>query len=128
MFTSETTTRSVRVRVESEYAPKQSQPERNHWFFVYTVTITNEGTETLQLLARHWLITDANGHVEEIRGPGVVGKQPTLRPGESFEYTSGCPLSTPSGAMEGSYEMISEAGERFAVRIARFTLRQYAVH
>ena len=128
MFTSETTTRSVRVRVESEYAPKQSQPERNQWFFVYTVTITNEGTETLQLLARHWLITDATGHVEEIRGPGVVGKQPTLRPGESFEYTSGCPLSTPSGAMEGSYEMISEAGERFAVRIARFTLRQYAVH
>ena len=129
MFTSEATTRSVRVRVESEYAPDRSQPCKNQWFFLYTVTISNEGVETLQLLTRHWVITDGTGHVEEVRGPGVVGKQPTLRPGESFEYTSGCPLATPFGVMEGSYQMMSEAGERFDVKIAPFTLSEpYTVH
>jgi ApaG protein len=129
MFTSEAITRSVRVRVESEYAPDRSQPCKNQWFFLYTVTILNEGFETLQLLTRHWVITDGTGHVEEVRGPGVVGKQPTLRPGESFEYTSGCPLATPFGVMEGSYQMMSEAGERFDVRIAPFTLSEpYTVH
>jgi ApaG protein len=129
MFTSQATTRSVRVRVESEYAPDRSQPCKNRWFFLYTVTISNEGVETLQLLTRHWVITDGTGHVEEVRGPGVVGKQPTLRPGESFEYTSGCPLATPFGVMEGSYKMMSEAGERFDVKIAPFTLSEpYTVH
>lgn len=129
MFTSEAVTRGVRVRVESEYAPDQSQPARNKWFFLYTVTIDNEGTETVQLLTRHWIITDGTGHIEEVRGPGVVGKQPTLRPGESFQYTSGCPLNTPFGLMEGSYQMVTEAGERFDVKIAPFTLSEpYTVH
>ena len=129
MFTSEAITRSVRIRVESEYAPDRSQPCKNQWFFLYSVTISNEGFDTLQLLTRHWVITDGTGHVEEVRGPGVVGKQPTLRPGESFEYTSGCPLATPFGVMEGSYQMMSEAGEHFHVRIAPFTLSEpYTVH
>jgi ApaG protein len=129
MFTSEAVTRGVRVRVESEYSPDKSQPGKNEWFFLYTVTIANEGADTLQLLTRHWIITDGTGHVEEVRGPGVVGKQPTLRPGEAFSYTSGCPLSTPFGVMEGSYQMISEDGERFDVKIAPFTLSEpYTVH
>ena len=129
MFTSEAITRGVRVHVESEYAPDQSQPGKNQWFFLYTVTISNEGTDTIQLLTRHWIITDGTGHVEEVRGPGVVGKQPTLRPGESFEYTSGCPLTTPFGVMEGSYQMLSETGERFDVKVAPFTLSEpYTVH
>jgi ApaG protein len=129
MFTSEALTRGIRVRVESEYAPDRSQPGKNQWFFLYTVTITNEGAETSQLLTRHWVITDGTGHIEEVRGPGVVGKQPTLRPGESFEYTSGCELATPFGVMEGSYQMVSDAGERFDVRIAPFTLSEpYTVH
>lgn len=129
MFTSEALTRRVRVHVQSEYAPDRSDPCKNQWFFLYTVTISNEGTETIQLLTRHWIITDGAGHVEEVRGPGVVGKQPTLRPGEAFEYTSGCPLTTPFGIMEGSYQMVSEAGEHFNVRIAPFTLSEpYTVH
>ena len=108
--------------VQSEYAPEQSQPAKNQWFFLYTVTITNEGEETVQLLTRHWIITDGTGHVEEVRGPGVVGKQPTLKPGESFEYTSGCPLSTPFGVMEGTYQMVTQSGERFDAKVAPFTL------
>jgi ApaG protein len=129
MFTSEAITRGVRVRVVSEYAPDRSQPASNQWFFVYTVTISNEGTGTVQLLTRHWIITDGTGHVEEVRGPGVVGKQPTLRPGESFEYTSGCPLSTPFGVMEGTYQMVADGGERFDAKIAPFTLSEpYTVH
>lgn len=129
MFTSEAVTRGVRVYVESEYAPERSDPSRNEWFFLYTVRISNEGAETVQLMTRHWIITDAAGHVEEVRGPGVVGKQPVLKQGESFEYTSGCPLSTPFGVMEGTYQMISEAGERFDAKIAPFTLSEpYTVH
>jgi ApaG protein len=129
MFTSEAVTRGVRVYVESEYAPERSEPSRNEWFFLYTVRISNEGSETVQLLTRHWVITDGTGHVEEVRGPGVVGKQPILKPGESFEYTSGCPLSTPFGVMEGTYQMIAESGERFDAKIAPFTLSEpYTVH
>ncbi len=129
MFTSEAVTRGVRVRVESEYAPERSQPLKNQWFFLYTITILNEGAETVQLLTRHWVVTDGTGHVEEVRGPGVVGKQPTLRPGESFEYTSGCPLSTPFGVMEGTYQMVTEDGDQFDARIAPFTLSEpYTVH
>ena len=129
MFTSEALTRGIRVHVASEYAPDRSQPCKNQWFFLYTVTITNESMDTIQLLTRHWMIRDGTGHIEEVRGPGVVGKQPTLRPGESFEYTSGCELGTPFGVMEGSYQMISEAGDRFDVRIAPFTLSEpYTVH
>jgi ApaG protein len=129
MFTSEALTRGIRVRVESEYAPERSQPCKNQWFFLYTVSISNEGDATIQLLTRHWVITDGTGHIEEVRGPGVVGKQPTLRPGDSFEYTSGCELPTAFGIMEGSYQMMSDAGERFDVRIAPFTLSEpYTVH
>lgn len=124
MFTSEAVTRGVRVRVESEYSPQRSQPLKKQWFFLYTITILNESTDTVQLLTRHWIITDGTGRVEEVRGPGVVGKQPTLKPGDSFEYTSGCPLATPFGVMEGTYQMISHAGDRFDVKIAPFTLSE----
>jgi ApaG protein len=129
MFSSEAVTRSIRVHVQSEYAPERSRPPENEWFFLYTVTIANEGSEPVQLLTRHWIITDGTGHIEEVRGPGVVGKQPTLQPGESFEYTSGCPLSTPFGVMEGSYQMVVPNGEQFDVKIAPFTLSEpYTVH
>jgi ApaG protein len=129
MFTSEAVTRGVRVYVESEYAPERSEPTRNEWFFLYTVRISNEGAEVVQLLTRHWVITDGTGHVEEVRGPGVVGKQPILKPGESFEYTSGCPLSTPFGVMEGTYQMVTGSGERFDAKVAPFTLSEpYTVH
>jgi ApaG protein len=129
MFTSEAVTRGVRVRVQSEYAPERSDPGSNKWFFLYTITIANEGTETVQLVTRHWIITDGTGRVEEVRGPGVVGKQPLLKPGESFEYTSGCPLATPFGVMEGTYQMVAESGERFDAKIAPFTLSEpYTVH
>jgi ApaG protein len=129
MFTSEAVTRSVRVHVQSEYAPERSQPSQNQWFFLYTITISNEGAETVQLLTRHWIITDGTGHVEEVRGPGVVGKQPVLAPGESFTYTSGGPLTAPFGVMEGSYQMVTEEGDQFDVKIAPFTLSEpYTVH
>jgi ApaG protein len=115
--------------VQSQYAPERSDPTRSQWFFLYTITITNDGTETVQLLTRHWIITDGNGKVEEVRGPGVVGKQPILKPGEAFEYTSGCPLTTPFGLMEGTYQMVAENGERFDAKIAPFTLSEpYTVH
>ena len=129
MFTSEAVTRGVRVRVQSEYSPERSQPAQNQWFFLYSVAIVNEGTETIQLVSRHWLITDGSGHVEEIRGPGVIGKQPTLEPGQSFEYTSGCALSTAYGVMEGTYQMVTADGEPFDAKIAPFTLSgPYTVH
>lgn len=129
MFTSEAVTRGVRVRVESQYSPERSQPNSNQWFFLYTVTITNEGPETVQLLTRHWVITDGTGQVQEVRGPGVVGKQPTLKPAEKFEYTSGCHLPTPFGIMEGTYQMVTSDGEAFDAKIAPFTLSEpYTVH
>jgi ApaG protein len=124
MSTSEAVTRGVRVRVLSQYSPERSQPSTSQWFFLYTVTIVNEGDETVQLLSRHWIITDGMGHVEEVRGPGVVGKQPRLAPGESFEYTSGSPLTTPFGLMEGSYRMVTSDGDEFDVKIAPFTLSE----
>jgi ApaG protein len=114
----------VRVQVRARYSPEHSAPQRSQWFFLYTIRIANEGDETVQLLTRHWIITDATGHVEEVRGPGVVGEQPLLEPGADFEYTSGCPLSTPFGSMEGSFQMIhpeSEA-EGFDAEVARFDL------
>lgn len=129
MFTSEAVTRGVRVHVTSQYDAARSNPENNQWFFLYTIDISNQGAETVQLMTRHWIITDGNGKVEEVRGPGVVGKQPILKPGESFEYTSGCPLQTPFGVMEGTYQMVTEGGERFDVKIAPFTLSEpYTVH
>jgi ApaG protein len=122
--TSEALTRGVRVRVEARYSPDHSEPRQGEWFFLYTVTIANEGEDTVQLLNRHWVITNATGDVEQVRGPGVVGHQPVLRQGESFEYTSGCPLKTPFGSMHGTYEMSLENGERFLAEVAPFALRE----
>ena len=119
---SEAVTRNVRVHVESEFAPGRSSPAENKWFFLYTIRITNESAETVQLLSRHWIITDAMGEVREVKGPGVVGKQPVLEPGESFEYTSGCDLTTPFGTMRGTYQMVSSEREDFEIEIPAFTL------
>jgi len=119
---SEAVTRGLRVRVEPRFDPLRSQPTAGRWFFLYTVTIENLGEETVQLLTRHWIISDGGGRVEEVHGPGVVGEQPVLAPGESFEYTSGCPLTTDVGKMEGSYQMVTTSGEEFDVEIAPFTL------
>lgn len=128
-FTSEAVTRGIRVTVRSRFDPGRSRPAEGLWFFLYTITIVNEGGETAQLQSRHWIITDASGRVEEVRGPGVVGETPTLAPGESFEYTSGCPLPTEVGSMRGSYQMVTPAGEGFEVAIAEFTLSPpYTVH
>lgn len=118
------TTRGVSVRVASAYVPERSAPEHNHWFFIYHVVIRNDGDETVQLISRHWIITDANGQVEEVRGPGVVGEQPTLAPGESFEYASACPLPTPFGTMQGTYQMVTASGETFDAQIAPFSLAE----
>ena len=120
---SEALTRGVRVEVAAQYSPDHSRPG-NRWFFLYTITITNEGEETLQLVSRHWVITDGAGKVEEVRGLGVVGEQPVLDPGDSYQYTSGCPLPTPFGTMEGSYQMVTGSGERFEADIAQFFLRE----
>ena len=121
-FSSEAVTRGIRVHVAPQFDPQRSRPDHHQWFFLYTVTIENQGEETVQLLSRHWIITDGSGHVEEVRGPGVVGDQPILAPRESYTYTSGCPLRTDVGKMEGSYRMVTGAGEDFDVEIAPFTL------
>jgi len=121
---SEAFTRAIRVSVQSQLSPGHSEPKKRQWFFVYTVTIANEGSATVQLLNRHWTITDANGAVQEVRGEGVIGRQPVLAPGESFEYTSGAPLPTPFGSMHGRYEMRTDSGERFWATVAPFALRE----
>lgn len=126
---SEAVTRGIRVRVVSRYVPERSRPDQKHWFFAYTVRISNESDRTVQLLSRHWIITDAEGKVEEVRGPGVVGKQPRLAPGEEFEYTSACPLQTPFGTMHGTYQMVDESDEAFDIEIAPFALSEpYAIN
>ena len=112
----------LQVEVRPEFLPDQSAPEKGVFSFAYTITITNTGEVPAQLISRHWRITDATGHVEEVKGLGVVGHQPLLRPGESFQYTSGCRLRTPSGTMEGSYFFVAEDGERFEVDIPLFVL------
>jgi ApaG protein len=128
-LSSEACTRGVRVQVRARYSAEHSDPPRSHWFFLYTIRIANEGNEPVQLLTRHWIITDATGHVEEVRGPGVVGVQPRLEPGEEFEYTSGCPLPTPFGGMRGTFQMVGGDGARFDAEVARFELREPgAVH
>jgi len=111
-----------RVEVQPEYLPEQSAPEQGLYTFAYTITITNSGDVPAQLISRHWLITDASGMTEEVKGLGVVGHQPLLKPGESFQYTSGCRLRTPTGLMRGSYFCVAEDGERFDVPIAPFDL------
>jgi len=120
--TSEAVTRGIRVRVESRYVPERSRPLHGRWFFAYTIRIANESLETVQLLRRHWIITDARGKVQQVEGPGVVGQQPRLEPGTSFEYTSFCPLETSFGSMHGTYRMETDAGEEFDAEIAPFAL------
>jgi ApaG protein len=115
-------TRQIEVSVAPTYHPEHSEPGRNRWFFSYTIRITNHGADVVQLLSRHWIITNAHGVREEVRGSGVVGEQPVLAPGEHFEYTSFCPLSTSLGSMEGSYQIVNDAGERFDVKIPPFAL------
>jgi ApaG protein len=116
------TTRSLTVTVEPTFLEEQSSPSENQFVWAYKVRIENHGQQTVQLLRRHWRITDALGRVHEVKGPGVVGEQPVLRPGDSFEYTSGTPLTTPSGIMAGSYQMENDVGEHFDIMIPAFSL------
>jgi len=118
----EATTRDIRVQVEPNFLEEDSSPGQGYYFWAYTVEIANRGDQTVQLLSRHWRITDAAGRTQEVRGAGVVGAQPTLSPGESFRYTSGAPLRTPSGFMRGSYQMEAEDGQTFDVAIPAFSL------
>jgi ApaG protein len=110
------------VSVRPKYLDAHSSPEEQHFVFAYTVTIRNTGERTARLMSRHWIITDANNQVEEVRGDGVVGEQPLLKPGESYEYTSGCPLTTPVGSMRGSYQCVAEDGTAFEAAIPEFVL------
>jgi ApaG protein len=115
-------TRGITVSVEPTYLEARSSPSDSQYVWAYHVTIENRGHETVQLLSRHWMITNARGELDEVKGPGVVGEQPILKPGESFEYTSGAPLNTPWGMMGGSYRMETESGERFDIEIPTFSL------
>ncbi len=115
-------TREIAVSVEPTYLEERSSPENSQYFWAYRVRIENHGPQTVQLLSRHWMISNARGELTEVKGPGVVGEQPILKPGESFEYTSGAPLDTPSGMMGGAYQMETESGERFDIEIPTFSL------
>ena len=112
----------ISVAARAFFVEDQSEPDKNHYVFGYTIKVTNTGEVAAQLVSRRWLITDANHRVEEIRGIGVIGQQPTLQPGESFEYTSGCPLATPVGTMKGEYKMVAVDGTVFEAPIPEFTL------
>jgi ApaG protein len=126
---SEAVTRNIRVEVLSRYSPEHSQPLSDEWIFQYTVRITNQGEETVQLVSRHWVITDGLDRIREVKGPGVVGEQPILAPGESYKYSSWCPLKTPTGTMRGTYQMLGSDGGQFDIEIAPFALRaRYAVN
>jgi ApaG protein len=118
----QTITEHIRVSVRPEFVEAQSQPEHSKYMWAYTITVENTGLETVTLLTRHWVITDGLGRRQDVRGDGVVGEQPTLKPGQSFEYTSGCPLSTPSGMMVGSYGMVTANGRPLDVAIPAFSL------
>ncbi len=115
-------TRQIEVTVEPNFLPERSAPDRQQYFWSYTIAITNLGNETVQLQTRHWIITDGTGHRQNIRGEGVVGEKPVLAPGERFEYTSGVPLPTASGIMAGRYQMVTESGERFEIEVPTFSL------
>jgi len=119
---SDVTTRGIRVEVRSEFMPDRSSPREQSYLFQYHVRISNVGTDVAQLVSREWIITNADGEVERVTGPGVVGEQPVLPPGGTFEYTSFCPLKTAVGSMQGSYQMVTADGERFDAVIAPFTL------
>src|SRR5579864_5143391 len=126
---SQAVSRDIRVEVLSRHSPENSRPMEDEWVFQYTVRITNQGTDTVQLLSRHWIITDALDHVQEVKGPGVVGQQPVLAPGESFKYSSWCPLKTPTGSMSGTYQMVRLGGGEFDIEIAPFALKaRFTVH
>lgn len=116
------TTRGIAVSVTPSYLESRSSPDSSQYFWAYRVIIANQSPETVQLLSRHWLITNARGELTEVKGPGVVGEQPVLKPGERFEYTSGAPLNTPSGMMGGAYQMETASGERFDIEIPTFSL------
>ncbi len=115
-------TREIEVTVKPRFLPERSSPDNGYFFWAYTIEITNRGTQTVQLKTRHWKITDAHGRLQEVRGAGVVGEEPVLKPGESFEYTSGVPLPTPSGFMLGTYGMVTSSGEQFDIEIPAFSL------
>ena len=126
---SDAITNGVRVEVLALHSPENSKPEQGEWLFQYTVRITNQGTETVQLVSRHWIITDSVENSRHIKGPGVVGEQPVLAPGESFKYSSWCPLKTPTGTMRGTYQMVRSNGDQFDIDVAPFALRaRYTVH
>ena len=127
--TSEALTEGIRVQVRARYSDEHSDPGQSHWFFLYTILISNEGERPVQLTDRHWIIVDGAGGTEEVRGEGVVGEQPVLQPGQSFEYTSGCPLTTPFGSMCGTYRMQCDDGRFFEAEIGLFELVQpMAIH
>ncbi len=113
---------SIKISAEPQFIPEQSEPDDKRYIFAYTITIENVGSVPAQLISRHWIITDAEGEVQEVKGLGVVGHQPLLQPGQSFQYTSGCALKTPVGSMKGSYQMVAEDGSTFAAEIPEFTL------
>jgi ApaG protein len=126
---SEAVTKGIRVEVMASYSAENSNPLLDNWVFQYTVRITNQGSETVQLVSRCWIITDGEGHAEEVKGPGVVGEQPVLAPGQSFQYSSWCPLKTPTGRMHGSYQMARANGTQFDIEIAPFALKaRYTVN
>ena len=115
-------TNDFQIEVQPEYLPEQSAPEAGVFRFAYTITVTNAGHAPAQLIARHWIISDSNGHTEEVKGLGVIGHQPLLQPGEAFQYSSGCQLRTPSGTMHGSFHCVADDGEAFTCPIALFVL------
>jgi ApaG protein len=121
-FASDVTTDGIRIRVKTRFLPEQSDAKRGIRVFSYTIKISNEGALAAKLLSRHWVISDSWGHEREVRGPGVVGEQPRLEPGDEFEYTSFCPLPTPRGSMRGTYDMVRDDGETFLARIDEFHL------
>lgn len=118
-------TNDFQIEVQPEYLPEQSAPEAGVFRFAYTITVTNAGRRPAQLIARHWIISDSNGHTEEVKGLGVIGHQPLLQPGEAFQYTSGCELRTPSGTMHGSYLCVTDEGETFTAPIGLFLLEAF---
>jgi ApaG protein len=120
---SDVVTNGIRVEVLSRHSPENSRPVEGQWVFQYTVRITNQGTETVQLVSRHWIITDAPENMKEVKGPGVIGEQPVLEPGRSFQYSSWCPLTTPTGMMHGTYQMVRPDGGQFDIEIGPFALK-----
>lgn len=127
LFSQEEITRDIVVRVSVSYLPEQSEPDRGRWFWAYHIRIENQSHQAVQLLTRHWIITDGRGSRHSVEGEGVVGEQPMIAPGASYDYVSGCPLATPTGSMQGSYHMIGADGMEFDVAIPKFTLLAPAV-